>query len=295
MTTLKIGNTPLIELTKEIRVPNGARIFAKLERENDGGSIKSRVALALIEDGEKRGLLKQGGAVVEATSGNTGIGLALVAKAKGYKALIFMPQNSAEHAVAGVQGYGGEVAFTPDEEGMLGAVKRAAAFAERQENCYYANQFHNPVCALVHTQTTGREIWVQMQGKADIFVAGIGTGGTLTGVSRWLKEKNPALQTVGVEPAASPLLSKGWAGAHRIQGIGANFIPPILDKPLIDEMLTATEEEALFWVNRLQAEVGIAVGLSSGAALAACMCLAERKQNAGKNIVTIFPDGGARN
>ena len=295
MTTLKIGNTPLIELTKEIRVPNSARIFAKLERENDGGSIKSRVALALIEDGEKRGLLKQGGAVVEATSGNTGIGLALVAKAKGYKALIFMPKNSAEHAVAGVQGYGGEVVFTPDEEGMLGAVKRAATFAERQENCYYANQFHNPVCALVHTQTTGREIWAQVQGKADIFVAGIGTGGTLTGVSRWLKEKNPALQTVGVEPASSPLLSKGWTGAHRIQGIGANFIPPILDKSVIDEMLTATEEEALFWVNRLQAEVGIAVGLSSGAALAACMCLAERKQNAGKNIVTIFPDGGARN
>ena len=292
---LKIGNTPLIELTKEIRrLTQGLRIFAKLETENTGGSIKDRVALAMVEDGETKGLLKKGGVIVESTSGNTGIGLALVAKAKGYKALIFMPQNAARSIAERIKGYGGEVVFTDGRLGMQGSVSAAKAFVKTHPNAYYTDQFNNPVCALVHYQTTGVEIWGQAQGKVDIFVAGIGTGGTITGTAKYLKEKNPAIRAVGVEPSSSPLLSQGWFGRHGIQGIGANFIPSVLDRGVCDEVLAATEEDALFWAEWVQKTYGITVGLSSGAALSACLKLALRKENAGKNILTIFQCDGGR-
>ena len=291
---LKIGNTPLMELTDEFSVPNGARIFAKLETENAGGSIKDRVALAIVEDAEERGLLKQGGIIVEATSGNTGIGLAIVAKAKGYKSVIFMPENSARSIAERIRACGGEVRLTPAAEGMRGSVEEAKAFLENTPNGYYADQFNNPVCALAHTKTTGVEIWEQTQGKADIFVAGVGTGGTLTGVSRYLKQKNPAVLAVGVEPFSSPLLSQGFSGKHGIQGIGANFIPSVLDRSVCDEVLTATDEEALYWAEELLKRKGLTVGLSSGAAFSACLKLANREENAGKIIVTVFQYDGNR-
>ena len=291
---IKIGNTPLIELTKEIRAQNGVRIFAKLESENAGGSIKSRVALAIIKDAEEKGLLTGGGRVVEGTSGNTGVGLSIVARAMGYKAVIFMPAYTAKSVVERIKNSGGEVVLTDGNLGMQGAVEGAKAFAENTPNCFYANQFHNPVCAAVHYQTTGAEIWRQTQGRADIFVAGVGTGGTLTGVARYLKEKKPAVKAVGVEPARSPLLSQGWCGAHGIQGIGANFIPPLFHRSVCDEVLTATDEEALLWAERLYQAAGLIVGLSSGAALSACVKLAARAENAGKNIVTVFQFDGSR-
>jgi cysteine synthase A len=294
LTTLKIGNTPLIELTKEIRVPNSARIFAKLERENDGGSIKSRVALALIEDGEKRGLLKQGGAVVEATSGNTGIGLALVCRARGYRAVIVMPDSMSVERQNMMKEYGAELVLTDGVLGMQAAVEKAEEIVKNTPNSLLADQFNNPVCAKAHYDTTGVEIWQQTNGKVDIFVACIGTGGTLTGVARYLKEKNPNVKIVGVEPAASPLLTKGIAGAHKIQGIGANFIPTVLDRTVYDEVLTVTDEDAFAFARGLKTDENLSVGISSGAALAAALRLAQRAENKGKNTVTVFPDDGNR-
>ena len=291
---LKIGNTPMIELTKEIRAQNGARIFAKIEGENAGGSIKSRVALAMIEDAEKRGLLSTGGVIVEATSGNTGVGLALVAQAKGYKARIYLPENMRGDKSDAMKNYGAEVVFTPAFQGMMGAVKEAQTYVKTHADAYYANQFCNPVCAAAHYQTTGVEIWRQTQGKVDIFAAGFGTGGTLSGVGKYLKEKNPAIQTAGVEPASSPLLSKGYSGSHGIKGIGANFLPSVLDRSVIDEVLLVTDEEAEAGVRRIKNGLGLSVGISSGAAFCACVRLAAMPQNAGKNIVTVFPDNGGR-
>ena len=287
---IKIGNTPLIELTKEIRALDSVRIFAKLEGENAGGSIKSRVALAIIEDAEERGLLAGGGMVVEATSGNTGVGLALLAKEKGYAAKIFMPENLQGEKSERIKAYGGEVVLTPAVEGMRGAVERAKAFAESTPNCFYADQFHNPVCAAVHYQTTGEEIWAQTAGRVDVVVAGVGTGGTLTGIARCLKEKKTAVKAVAVEPALSPLLSKGFAGQHGIKGIGANFLPSVLDRSVIDEIVLATERGAEICVAWLKKRLGLAVGISSGAAFFACLNLAARTENRGKNIVVIFPD-----
>ena len=291
---LKIGNTPIIELTKEIRAQNGVRIFAKMENANDGGSIKSRVALALVQDAEKKGVLKKGGTIVEATSGNTGVGLALVGKSKGYKARIYLPENMQGDKSAKMESYGAEVVLTPAVQGMAGAVRAAESFVQTHPNVYYVNQFCNPVCAAVHYQTTGVEIWAQTQGGADIFAAGFGTGGTISGVGKYLKEKKPTLQVVGIEPASSPLLSKGYSGAHGIKGIGANFLPSVLNKSVIDEVLLVTDSEAEEWSARLKRDLGLSVGISSGAAFCACLRLAEMPQNAGKRIVTIFPDGGGR-
>lgn len=291
---LKIGDTPLIELTQALGLQNGARVFAKLETENAGGSIKDRVALAMVEDAEQRGLLQTGGLIVEATSGNTGIGLAIVAKAKGYKAVIFMPQNSAKSISERIQNCGGEVRFTPADKGMSGSVEDAKTFVENTPNCYYADQFNNPVCAAAHYQTTGVEIWAQTQGEVDIFVAGVGTGGTLTGTSRFLKQKKPTVKAVGVEPSSSPLLSQGWFGKHGIQGIGANFVPSVFDRSVCDEVFTATDEEALQWAEWLYEKCGLVVGLSSGAAFSACVKLASRAENAGKTIVTVFQFDGNR-
>ena len=290
-----IGNTPLAELKNtEEKYGLTARIFAKLEKENEGGSIKDRVALAILEDAEKRGLLTAGGTVVEATSGNTGIGLALVCRARGYRAVIVMPDSMSVERQNMMKEYGAQLVLTDGKLGMQAAVEKAEEIVKNTPNSLLADQFNNPVCAKAHYDTTGVEIWQQTQGNVDIFVACIGTGGTLTGVARYLKEKNPNVKVVGVEPAASPLLTKGVAGAHKIQGIGANFIPTVLDRTVYDEILTVTDEDAFAFARGLKTDENLSVGISSGAALAAVIRLAKRAENEGKNIVTVFPDDGNR-
>lgn len=290
-----IGNTPLAELKNtEEKYGLTARIFAKLEKENEGGSIKDRVALAILEDAEKRGLLTAGGTVVEATSGNTGIGLALVCRARGYRAVIVMPDSMSVERQNMMKEYGAQLVLTDGKLGMQAAVEKAEEIVKNTPNSLLADQFNNPVCAKAHYDTTGVEIWQQTQGNVDIFVACIGTGGTLTGVARYLKEKNPNVKIVGVEPAASPLLTKGVAGAHKIQGIGANFIPTVLDRTVYDEILTVTDEDAFAFARGLKTDENLSVGISSGAALAAVIRLAKRAENEGKNIVTVFPDDGNR-
>lgn len=285
-----IGNTPLVGLRKS----GYAEIYAKVEGENPAGSIKDRVALAIIEDAEKSGRLQKGGTIVEATSGNTGIGLAYVCQQRGYRAVIVMPDSMSVERRNLIAGYGAEVVLTDGKLGMTGAVERAQEILQNTPNSILADQFNNPVCAEVHYRTTGREIWEQTQGRVDIFVACVGTGGTLTGVGRFLKEKNPNVQVVAVEPKASPLLSQGWAGQHGIQGIGANFIPKVLDRTVYDEVLTVEDERAKTTARQLYKEEGLYVGISSGAAVAAAKQLAERKENEGKVIVTILPDEGGR-
>ena len=290
-----IGNTPLAELKNtEEKYGLTARIFAKLEKENEGGSIKDRVALAILEDAERRGLLTAGGTVVEATSGNTGIGLALVCRARGYRAVIVMPDSMSVERQNMMKEYGAQLVLTDGKLGMQAAVEKAEEIVKNTPNSLLADQFNNPVCAKAHYDTTGVEIWQQTQGNVDIFVACIGTGGTLTGVARYLKEKNPNVKIVGVEPAASPLLTKGVAGAHKIQGIGANFIPTVLDRTVYDEILTVTDEDAFAFARGLKTDENLSVGISSGAALAAVIRLAKRAENEGKNIVTVFPDDGNR-
>lgn len=284
-----IGNTPLKRLEKM-----EYNIFVKMEGENPAGSIKDRVAFAIIEDAEKNGRLKAGGTVIEATSGNTGIGLAYVASQKGYKAVIVMPDTMSVERQALIKAYGGEVVLTDGKKGMQGAVEKAKELLAATPNSILADQFNNPVCWKVHYQTTGREIWAQTQGKVDIFVACVGTGGTLTGVGKYLKEQNPNIQVIAVEPAASPLLSQGVVGSHGIQGIGANFIPSVLDRSVYDEVVTVTDEEAFATAKELYKTEGLFVGISSGAAVAAAMEIAKRPENRGKNIVTILPDEGGR-
>ena len=292
---LKIGNTPLVEL-KNIQKKYGlhARIFAKLERENAGGSIKDRVALAIIEDAERKGLLTAGGTVVEATSGNTGIGLALVCREKGYRAVIVMPDSMSVERQKAMKAYGAELVLTDGRLGMQAAVEKAQEIVKNTPNSLLADQFNNPVCAQAHFDTTGVEIWSQTSGKVDIFTACIGTGGTLTGIAKYLKTQNPQIQIVGIEPKSSPLLTEGWAGAHKIQGIGANFIPAVLDRSVYQEVLTVTDEEAFALARGLKTDENISAGISSGAALAAAITLAKRVENAGKIIVTVFPDGAER-
>ena len=295
-----IGNTPLVELTKIWeRVgryePNSfPHLFVKTENCNAGGSIKDRVALAIIDDAEKCGRLKPGGTVIEATSGNTGIGLALVCKVRGYKAVIVMPDTMSVERQQLIKAYGGEVLLTDGKKGMQGAVEKANELLSATPNCILADQFNNPICWQAHYQTTGPEIWEQTQGSVDIFVACVGTGGTLTGVGKYLKGKNPNVKAVAVEPAASPLLSQGWAGSHGIQGIGANFIPSVLDRTVYDEVVTVTDEEAVEMAKILYQTEGLFVGISSGAAVAAAVKIAKRPENQGKKIVTVLPDDGGR-
>ena len=284
-----IGNTPLKRLEKTEH-----DIFVKLEGENPAGSIKDRVAFAIIEDAEKNGRLKAGGTVIEATSGNTGIGLAYVASKKGSKAVIVMPDTMSVERQALIKAYGGEVVLIDGKKGMQGAVEKAKELLAATPNSILADQFNNPVCWKVHYQTTGREIWAQTQGKVDIFVACVGTGGTLTGVGKYLKDQNPNIQVIAVEPASSPLLSQGVAGSHGIQGIGANFIPSVLDRSVYDEVVTVTDEEAFSTAKELCKTEGLFVGISSGAAVAAAIEIAKRPENKGKNIVTILPDEGGR-
>ncbi len=291
----KIGNTPLVEL-KRIGAARdlGARLFAKSENGNGGGSVKDRVAQAIVDDAEERGVLKKGGLIVEATSGNTGIGLSLVAAARGYRAVIVMPDSMSRERIEMIERAGGKVLLTDGALGMQGAVERARALVEREENALLADQFNNPVCAEVHYRTTGVEIYGQTQGRVDIFVACVGTGGTLTGISKFLKEKNPQTRVVAVEPASSPLLSEGRAGAHKIQGIGANFIPAVLDRKAYDEVVTVADEEAFAYMRELKEREGLFVGISSGAAVAAAVKVAARTENRGKRVVTILPDSGDR-
>ena len=265
-----IGNTPLVRLKNtEERIQAHAAIWAKVEGENLGGSIKDRVALAIIEDAERTGRLCEGGTVIEATSGNTGIGLALVCKARGYRAVIVMPESMSVERRTLIASYGAEVVLTPAKEGMAGAVKCAEKLLAETPNSILADQFNNPICARAHYESTAVEIFNQTNGKVDILVACVGTGGTLTGIGRYLKEKNPKTRVVAVEPAYSPLLSKGVAGAHKIQGIGANFIPSVLDRTVYDEVLTVTDEDAFERAKRLFKEEGLYVGISSGAAVKA--------------------------
>ena len=290
-----IGKTPLMELCNfEKNFSLQGRILAKLEFFNPAGSVKDRVALNMIEDAEKKGLLKKGGVIVEPTSGNTGIGLASVGASKGYKVILTMPETMSLESRALLKAYGAEIVLTDGKQGMEGAVKKAKEIAESTENSFYAGQFENPSNPMAHIKTTAKEIWDDCKGEIDIFVAGIGTGGTLSGSGRYLKEKNKNIKIVGVEPADSPLLTKGTAGAHEIQGIGANFIPENLDKGIYDEIIPVSKEDAFETSNFLAKNEGILTGISSGAALYAGKVLAEREENKGKTIVVLLPDSGER-
>lgn len=290
-----IGKTPLLELTgieKEYNLH--ARLLAKLEYLNPAGSVKDRVALSMIEDAEKRGLLVDGSVIIEPTSGNTGIGLASVAAARGYETIIVMPDSMSLERRQLMAAYGARLVLTPGALGMQGAIDEAERLASEIPNSFIPDQFNNPANASAHYATTGPEIWNDTDGEVDIFVAGVGTGGTVTGTGRYLKEQNSAVQVVAVEPAASPLLSGGQAGSHGLQGIGANFIPGVLDRTIYDKVIPVTEEQA-YEAGRLAGKKeGILVGISSGAALHAAIELAKLPENTGKTIVVLLPDTGDR-
>lgn len=290
-----VGNTPLFKPENLIKKEAlGANVFCKLESKNPAGSAKDRIAAAMIADAEARGLLKEGSVIIEPTSGNTGIGLAAIAASKGYKVILTMPETMSIERRKLLAMYGAEIILTDGKKGMQGAIDKAEELAKSIEGGFIPSQFDNPANADAHYKTTGVEIWKDTEGKIDIFVAGVGTGGTLTGVGRYLKEQEPGVKIVAVEPHSSPLLSKGYAGAHGLQGIGANFVPSVLDRNIIDEVITVTEEEAYAAGRALARAEGILVGISSGAALHAAMCLARREENRGKNIVCLLPDTGDR-
>ena len=290
-----IGKTPLLELRHlEEAEQLSAKLLAKLEFFNPAGSAKDRVALSMILDAEKKGLLKPGATIIEPTSGNTGIGLAAVAVARGHKAIIVMPDSmSAERQVL-MGAYGAELVLTPGAEGMTGAIAKAEALAKEIPGSFIPDQFSNPANADAHYRTTGPEIWEDTDGNVDIFVATVGTGGTITGTGRYLKEQNPNIRIISVEPAESPLLSGGKAGPHGIQGIGANFIPSVLDTSVYDEVIPVTTEDAYAMGRKLGITEGILCGISSGAALEAALQVAKRTENAGKRIVVLLPDTGDR-
>jgi len=288
-----IGNTPLLELAATEKAKNlQAKVLAKLEFLNPAGSVKDRVALAMIEDAEARGLLREGSVIIEPTSGNTGIGLACVAAARGYKTIIVMPDSMSVERQTLMKAYGAEVVLTPGALGMQGAIDKAEALAREIPGSFIPDQFGNPANASAHRATTGPEIWRDTEGNVDIFVAGVGTGGTITGVGEYLKSQNPNIQIVAVEPAASPLLSGGTAGPHGLQGIGANFVPKVLNTAIYDRIMPVTEEQAYAAARTLGRTEGILVGISSGAALHAALCLAE--EHPGKTIVVLLPDTGDR-
>jgi len=290
-----IGRTPLLELCRiQQQLGLEARVLAKLEYLNPAGSVKDRAALSMIRDAEQKGLLKEGSVIVEPTSGNTGIGLAAVAAARGYRVVIVMPETMSLERRQLMRAYGAELVLTEGSKGMSGAVEKAQQLVQQIPGAFLAGQFTNPANPQAHFATTGPEIWQDTEGHVDVFVAGVGTGGTITGVGRYLKSQDPAVRIVGVEPAASPLLSKGTAGPHKIQGIGANFVPQVLDTAIYDELLAVTDQDA-FAAGRLMARTeGVLVGISSGAALWAAVELAKRPENRGKTIVTLLPDTGDR-
>ena len=290
-----IGKTPLVELTHiEKKYGLNARILAKLEYFNPAGSVKDRIAKEMIEDAEAKGLLKEGSTIIEPTSGNTGIGLAAIAAAKGYRLIIVLPETMSVERRNIIKAYGAELVLTDGSKGMKGAIAKADELAKEIENSFIPGQFVNAANPQAHRKTTGPEIWDDTEGKVDIFVAGVGTGGTVTGVGEYLKEKNPDVKVVAVEPASSPVLSKGEAGAHKIQGIGAGFVPEVLNTKVYDEILTVENETAFDYGKDIAKSEGILVGISSGAALAAAVELAKREENKGKTIVALLPDSGDR-
>ncbi len=284
-----IGSTPLVRLNRM-----GANILVKLEAMNPGGSAKDRVAKAMLDDAEARGLIGPGATIIEPTSGNTGLGLAAVCAVRGYRCIIVMPDTMSMERQKLMVGYGAKLVLTPGAEGMLGSIKKAKELAAATPNSFIPDQFANPANAKAHYDTTGPEIWADSGEKVDIFVAGVGTGGTITGVGRYLREHNPNVKIVAVEPAASPLLSQSKAGPHGLQGIGANFVPDVLDTNIYDEIIPVTEEEAYTAARNLGRNEGILVGISSGAALHAALTVASRPENKGKTIVALLPDTGER-
>ena len=290
-----IGKTPLLELTKIEKNDNlEARLLAKLEYFNPAGSVKDRIAFEMIEDAEEKGLLKKDSVIIEPTSGNTGIGLAAVAAAKGYEITIVMPETMSVERRKLMKAYGANLVLTEGSKGMKGAIAKAQELAESTPNSFIPGQFVNPANPAAHKKTTGPEIWEDTDGKVDIFVAGVGTGGTITGVGEYLKGKNPDVKVVAVEPATSAVLSTGVAGAHKIQGIGAGFVPDVLNTKVYDEIIPVANEAAYEYARRMGKEEGVLVGISSGAALSAAVQLAKCPENKGKTIVALLPDTGDR-
>ncbi len=291
-----IGNTPLMKISAYAKSAGAEEVtlLAKLEGMNPAGSAKDRVALYMIEDAEEKGLLKPGATIIEPTSGNTGIGLALVSAAKGYKTILTLPETMSVERRNLLKAYGAELVLTDGDKGMAGAIEKAEQLNKEIPNSIILGQFDNPANAKAHRETTGPEIWEQTEGKVDIFVAGVGTGGTITGVGEFLKSKNPDIRIVAVEPAKSPVLSEGRAGAHGIQGIGANFVPKVLNTSIYDEIIIIEDEEAYAEGKRFALSEGVIVGISAGAALKAAVKLAERDENKGKNIVVLLTDSGDR-
>ncbi|MFR8238295.1 MAG: cysteine synthase A [Dorea sp.] len=291
-----IGGTPILKLNRYAKKAGitDSTILAKLEYLNLAGSVKDRIALAMIEDAEKKGLLKEGATIIEPTSGNTGIGLAAVAAAKGYRAILTLPDTMSVERRNLLKAYGAELVLTEGAKGMKGAIAKAEELSKEIDGAVILGQFVNPANPAVHKATTGPEIWEQTEGKVDIFVAGVGTGGTITGVGEYLKEKNPDVKIVAVEPAGSPVLSKGTPGAHKIQGIGAGFVPEVLNTEIYDEIIAIENEDAFAEGKAFAVSEGILVGISSGAALKAAAILANRPENKGKTIVALLPDSGDR-
>ena len=291
-----IGGTPILKLSRYSKKAGitGATLLGKLEYLNPAGSVKDRIALAMIEDAEKKGLLKPGATIIEPTSGNTGIGLAAVATAKGYKAILTLPDTMSVERRNLLKAYGAKLVLTEGSKGMKGAIAKAEELQKEIEGSIILGQFSNPANPEIHKKTTGPEIWNQTDGKVDIFVAGVGTGGTITGVGEYLKEQNPDVKVVAVEPATSPVLSKGTPGAHKIQGIGAGFVPEVLNTKIYDEIIAIENDDAFAEGKAFAVSEGILVGISSGAALKAASILAARPENEGKTIVVLLPDSGDR-
>ncbi|MCC8081168.1 MAG: cysteine synthase A [Lachnospiraceae bacterium] len=290
-----IGNTPLLEVVNiEADLGLKARILVKLEYFNPAGSVKDRIAKAMIEDAEEKGILKKDSVIIEPTSGNTGIGLAAIAAAKGYRIILTMPETMSVERRNILKAYGAEIVLTEGARGMKGAIEKADELAKEYENSFIPGQFVNPANPAIHYATTGPEIWNDTDGEVDAFIAGVGTGGTLTGAGEYLKEHNPDIKIVAVEPSASPVLSQGKAGAHKIQGIGAGFVPDVLNTKIYDEILPISNDDAFEWSKYLAKQEGVLVGISSGAALKAAVDLAKRPEFEGKTIVAVLPDSGDR-
>ena len=294
--TQLIGHTPLLKVNNYLKDQNieGVELLAKLEYFNPAGSVKDRIALAMIEDAEKKGILKEGSTIIEPTSGNTGIGLASVAAAKGYRTILTLPETMSVERRNLLKAYGAELVLTEGAKGMKGAIAKADELAKEIPNSYIPGQFVNPANPAAHKATTGPEIWNDTDGNVDVFIAGVGTGGTLTGTGEYLKSKNPEVQVIAVEPQASPVLSQGAPGPHKIQGIGAGFIPDVLNTAVYDEIIQVTNEDAFETGRMIGVRVGVLAGISSGAALYAAVQVAKRPENKGKTIVVILPDNGER-
>ena len=288
-----VGSTPLVRLNS-LTEGLDATVLAKLEFYNPANSVKDRIGVAIIDAAEQSGALKPGGTIVEGTSGNTGIALAMVGAARGYKVVITMPDTMSRERRAVMRAFGAEIVLTPGSEGMSGAVAKAREIVDNTENAIWADQFGNPANARIHRETTGEEVWADTDGAVDIFVAGIGTGGTISGAGGLLKERKPGLQVIGVEPVDSPILTQGKAGPHKIQGLGANFVPDVLDRDIYDEIIDVTLAESLDTARKLASQEGILAGISSGASVSAALQVAKRPENAGKTIVVVVPDFGER-